>query len=143
MKIIKTESEIETELAGKNFAKNLEHCDLVLLNGELASGKTAFTRGICENFSCADQVSSPTFTIVNQYVGELIIFHSDLYRLDTCDSEKIREIYDLASRDEGILIIEWGQRLSSALPDHYQIEFQINKSNPDCRQIKIQKVFAS
>ena len=72
---IKTNSEEETLNLGKKFAKVIKSGDIIAMFGELGAGKTAFVRGVASEFDCAENVSSPTFAIVNEYIGKIKIYH--------------------------------------------------------------------
>lgn len=110
-----TFSESETVTAGKSLSVSLSVGDVVAITGQLGAGKTAFTRGVVEGLGIESIVSSPTFTIVNEYHGEFPLFHFDMYRLENED-----ELYDIGWHDYlsscGICVIEWGDRVSKALP---------------------------
>jgi tRNA threonylcarbamoyladenosine biosynthesis protein TsaE len=103
-----TRSEEETVAAGRAFGRTLREGAAVLLTGPLGAGKTAFTRGIAEGLGCdPEDVSSPTFTIVQEYSGRVRLQHVDLYRLAPA------EVDDLALEDlwEGsVLVVEWPDR---------------------------------
>ena len=109
-------SESETAAIGRSLARTLAAGDVVLLTGDLGAGKTAFVKGVAEGLGVpADEVTSPTFTLVQEYRGgRLTLFHVDLYRLDDP-----REIADLGL-DElgegGVLAIEWAEKLPAAFP---------------------------
>jgi tRNA threonylcarbamoyladenosine biosynthesis protein TsaE len=110
---ITTHSEAETAAAGRKLAVTLSAGDVVLLYGDLGAGKTAFVRGLAEGLGIArDEVSSPTFTLVQEYRGgRMTLFHVDLYRLNDP-----REIDDLGldeMTEGGVLAIEWAEKLSS------------------------------
>ena len=81
--VIITHSEAETEAAGCQLADKLKSGDCVALYGSLGSGKTAFTRGLCQGFQCTVDAHSPTYNIVNIYPGSIEIVHIDLYRVDS------------------------------------------------------------
>ena len=105
-----THSEEETAAAGRDLAASLAAGDVVLLYGDLGAGKTAFVRGLAEGLGVdRDQVSSPTFTLVQEYRGgRLTLFHVDLYRLDDA-----REIDDLGLDEiavDGVMAIEWAEK---------------------------------
>ena len=111
METFTTESESDTAVLGRRLASALRRGDVVLLYGDLGAGKTAFTRGLAEGLGVPpDDVSSPTFTIVQEYRGgRLPLYHADLYRLNDA-----REIDDLGLEEiaaEGVLTIEWADRL--------------------------------
>lgn len=101
-------SEADTERIGAEFAATLEPGAVVLLNGPLGAGKTAFVRGMARGVGAsAADVSSPTFTLLQEYAGRLTLFHADLYRLQP------REVDDLGLLElsaDGILAVEWPER---------------------------------
>jgi tRNA threonylcarbamoyladenosine biosynthesis protein TsaE len=110
-----THSESESAAVGRDLAQSLRAGDTVLLHGELGAGKTAFVRGLAEGLGApADAVSSPTFTLIQEYRGgRLPLFHVDLYRLDDP-----REIDDLGLEEiaaDGVLAIEWAEKLPRRL----------------------------
>ncbi len=110
-----TYGEEETRALGRVFAGELPPDAVVAFSGDLGSGKTAVIRGICDTFRCSEQVSSPTFTIVNEYVGSRSIRHCDLYRLDRI--EDMLEIgLDALFRESGTVLIEWAERALPLLP---------------------------
>jgi len=108
---VATGSELETAAVGRDLARTLNAGDVVLLHGDLGAGKTAFVKGLAEGLGVApEEVSSPTFTLVQEYRGgRLTLFHVDLYRLDDP-----REIADLGLDEiaaDGVLAIEWAEKL--------------------------------
>jgi tRNA threonylcarbamoyladenosine biosynthesis protein TsaE len=130
-----THSEIETAAAGRDLASRLSSGSVVLLFGDLGAGKTAFVRGLAEGLGIpAEHVSSPTFTIMQEYRGgRLPLFHVDLYRLN--DS---REVDDLGLDEiaaEGVLAIEWGEKLRE-VPDG-AIGIRITDAGGDTRTIEL------
>ena len=134
-----SKSEQDTIDFAKEFAKNLKIGDVVVLTGELGSGKTKFTQGILEYFGLENEISSPTFTIVNEHHSEdknVNIFHFDVYRLSDID-----EFYAIGGEDyfdKGISIIEWGELIEDILPaSHIKIKFKKNEENPNCRELQI------
>ncbi|MDR0858859.1 MAG: tRNA (adenosine(37)-N6)-threonylcarbamoyltransferase complex ATPase subunit type 1 TsaE [Oscillospiraceae bacterium] len=105
-----THSEAETEELGRVLGTSLVPGSVVALSGNLGAGKTAFTRGIASALGIAEGVSSPTFTVVNEYLnGSVPLFHFDLYRLSGAD-----EVYDIGWDDYlgrgGIIVAEWSER---------------------------------
>lgn len=110
--IIVTCSEEETSAAGDRFAARVRPGDVVLLHGDLGAGKTAFVRGLARGLGASpDEVSSPTFTLVQEYRGRVTLYHVDLYRL------KPIEVADLGLDEltEGAVVaIEWAERWSDA-----------------------------
>lgn len=135
-----SKSEQDTINFAKDFAKNLKTGDIIVLSGELGSGKTKFTQGILEYFGLENEISSPTFTVVNEHhAQDLNIYHFDVYRLEDTD-----EFYAIGGEEyfeNGISIIEWGEIIESILPKGYiKITFKKNNENPDYRELKIEKI---
>lgn len=130
-------SEKETKKIAKNFAKSLDSKSVIVLTGELGSGKTKFVEGFLSYFGLEKEISSPTFTIVNEYKKRNInIYHFDVYRLSDID-----EFYEIGGDeyfDKGIVLIEWGELIKEALPDDYiQITFSKNDLNENSRKLEI------
>jgi tRNA threonylcarbamoyladenosine biosynthesis protein TsaE len=132
-----THSEAETAAAGRKLAAALHAGSVVLLRGDLGAGKTAFVRGLAEGLGIpADAVSSPTFTLIQEYRGgRLPLFHVDLYRLDDP-----REIDDLGLEEiaqDGVLAIEWAEKLPR-LPANGTVVC-IEHGDGDSRALTIQR----
>ncbi len=110
-----TNRESETITLGNNIGKLLQSGDVVALVGDLGSGKTCLVRGICNGLNCVDDISSPTFTIINEYQGKYPVFHFDFYRI-----ESDQEIFDLGYEeyfyDSGVCLVEWADRALAFLP---------------------------
>ena len=106
----------ETEQFGEEVAKSLRGGDVLAFTGSLGMGKTAFTRGLARGLGCRGRVTSPTFTIVNEYDGKTPLFHFDMYRLGSSD-----ELFDIGWDDylarDGVCAVAWSERVSDALPD--------------------------
>ena len=119
----------------KDFAKNLKIGDVIILLGDLGSGKTKFTEGILSYFGIENEISSPTFTIVNEYNSDKVnIYHFDVYRLK--DSSEFYSIGGDEYFDKGICIIEWGDIIEDALPREYtSITFERNDENENYRNL--------
>ncbi len=115
MKKYISNSEEETRRAAAEIAAGLKPGDVIALNGDLGAGKTAFVKGIAEYFSCEDDVTSPTFTLVNEYGGDVCIYHFDVYRLENPSIEECDWMDDYFFGD-GICIIEWADNIKSVLP---------------------------
>ena len=135
---IVSNSEMETKELAKKIAKQLNNNSVIVLEGDLGAGKTKFTEGILEYFNLADEISSPTFTIVNEYNRESInIYHFDVYRLADID-----EFYAIGGDEyfgKGICIIEWGEIVEKTIPkDHIKIKIERNFENENSRNIKIE-----
>lgn len=134
-------SELDTINFAKNLASKLQPKDVIVLTGNLGSGKTKFTEGILTFFGLENEISSPTFTIVNEYIkenlnGNINIYHFDVYRLE--DSSEFYEIGGEEYFENGICIIEWGELIEDALPNEYiQIEFEKNQDDENSRILNI------
>ena len=134
-----SKSESDTIAFAKEFAKGLDKYDTIVLTGDLGSGKTKFTQGILEYFGLDDEISSPTFTIVNEYINdEIKIFHFDVYRLNNED-----DFYDIGGDEylgKGLSIIEWGEKIKNALPPKtIYINFEKNNEDENQRIILINR----
>ena len=119
---ILTTGEAETTAAGEAFAARVGAGDVLLLVGDLGAGKTAFVRGLANGLGApADAVTSPTFTLVQEYPGRLTLFHADLYRLAPA------EVADLGLEDisaGGVLAVEWADRWEDAPGAAWHIMFE-------------------
>jgi len=108
-------SDAETMAWGEKLSRSLRPGDVVAFFGDLGSGKTRTVQGICRGLGCFEQVSSPTFTLINEYSGKFPVYHFDLYRI-----ESEREIYDLGYEEyfngDGVCLIEWAERIARLLP---------------------------
>ena len=120
-KTITTHSEEETAAVGRDLAATLSAGDVVLLFGDLGAGKTAFVRGLAEGLGVSrDEVSSPTFTLIQEYRdGRLPLFHVDLYRIE--DPREFDELGLDEIAEDGVLAIEWAERLPGPPPDAIRI----------------------
>ena len=123
----------------RDFAKNLKIGDVVVLIGDLGSGKTKFTEGILSYFGIENEISSPTFTIVNEYNSDNVnIYHFDVYRLN--NSSDFYSIGGDEYFDKGISIIEWGDIIEDALPQKYtRITFERDLENENYRNLIIER----
>jgi len=123
MTVIETASEGETEQAGRALAPRLRAGDVVLLEGTLGAGKTAFVRGLATGLGLSpDAVSSPTFTIVQEYRGPVTLQHIDLYRLTPTDVDDLA-LEDLI--DDAIAAIEWPDRWHRAPADSVRVTIDV------------------
>jgi len=120
-----TRSEDETAGVARELAATLKAGDVVLLSGNLGAGKTAFVRGLASGLGIdAEDVSSPTFTLVHEYRGgRLTLYHADLYRLEKIATEDLG-LEEMGIAD-GVLAIEWPDRLAHALPDAREVRIEI------------------
>jgi tRNA threonylcarbamoyladenosine biosynthesis protein TsaE len=127
-------SEEETSSAGERFAGQLEAGDVVLLYGDLGAGKTAFVRGIARGLGASgDEVTSPTFTLMQEYRGRLTLVHVDLYRLSP---EEVSALgIEESTDDPAVIAIEWAERWNGAPPDAWDV--RISDEGDDKRRITI------
>lgn len=111
-----SKSEHDTEELGRRFASGLPGGTVVAMYGDLGAGKTAFVRGMARGMGLDCRVSSPTFTIVNEYLGQRELIHFDMYRLSSAD-----ELFDIGWEDYlargGVCAVEWSENVDDALDD--------------------------
>lgn len=106
----------ETRKIAFEFAKTLDSGDVLCMYGDLGVGKTAFVQGLAKGLGIDDHITSPTFTIVNEYSGTLPLYHFDVYRI--ADSGEMFEIgYEEYVYGDGVSVIEWPQLIADILPD--------------------------
>lgn len=137
--IYHTKSAVETEALGEKLAGKLRGGEVIAFTGDLGAGKTAFTRGLARGLGITDRVTSPTFTIVNEYEGgRLPLFHFDMYRLSSSD-----ELYDIGWEDYlargGVCAVEWSEIVEDAL-EADAIRVDIKNDGDDCRSVAIMGV---
>ena len=137
-----THNEAETEALGARLAAVLSPGAVVAYRGGLGMGKTAFTRGLARGLGYAGRVTSPTFTIVNEYEGgRLPLFHFDMYRL--ADAE---ELFDIGWEDYldrgGVCAVEWSEQVAEALPEgSILVTLSRRREDPAWRTITIEGAF--
>ena len=127
----------ETKQFGRLLSRHLPERGVVLLIGDLGAGKTTLTKGIVEGLgvSPADEVTSPTYTIVHEYGDPTRVYHVDLYRLDTEQEVRALGFEELLERN-ALILIEWGERFPSQLPED-RIEITLTADDDDRRTIVI------
>ena len=133
-----THSVDETEALGERLAKTLHGGEIIAFTGDLGAGKTAFTRGLARGLGIPMRVTSPTYTIVNEYLtGRIPLFHFDMYRL--CSSD---ELFDIGWEDYlargGVCAVEWSENVEDALRDAIHITIEKDPLEPDTRRITIE-----
>ena len=131
-----THSPAETEAVGEALAKTLRPGTVLAFRGDLGAGKTAFTRGLGRGLGCTERVTSPTYTIVNEYTsGRLPLFHFDMYRLRSSE-----DLFDIGWEDYlergGVCAVEWSENVADALDG--AIWITIEKTGDDSRRILIE-----
>lgn len=137
MKEYITKNEHETELVGEGFAAALPKGAVIAMYGDLGAGKTAFVRGMAKGMGLDCRVSSPTFTIVNEYLGERELIHFDMYRLSDAD-----ELFDIGWEDYlnrgAVCAVEWSENVEDAFfGDEYVV--RIEKLGDSERKITIEE----
>jgi len=132
-----TRSDEETRALGRQLALSLPQRGVVLLIGELGAGKTTLAKGIVEgrNAAPADEVSSPTFTLIHEYGNPVSVYHADLYRLDTAEQVRrlgLDEIFDRPA----LTLVEWGERFPEIFPKD-RTEIRISDAGEDLRKFEL------
>ena len=141
--VIETNSAKETFDAGYRLAQSVQPGQIYCLNGDLGVGKTAFVQGLAKGLGIDEPITSPTFTIVNEYSGRLPLYHFDVYRI--ADSDEMYEIgYEEYVYGDGVSVIEWPQLIDDILPEkRYDVTISKDYSRHDnYRKIEIQKTEA-
>ena len=131
-----TNSPVETEAIGAALGKLLTPGTVIAYRGDLGAGKTAFTRGLARGLGCSETVTSPTYTIVNEYLGgRLPLFHFDMYRLHYSD-----DLWDIGWEDYldrgGVCAVEWSENVDDAMED--AIYITIEKLGEETRRITVE-----
>lgn len=131
-----TNSPEETEAVGQALGKVLQPGTVLAYTGDLGAGKTAFTRGLARGLGSTEQVTSPTYTIVNEYLsGRLPLFHFDMYRLASAD-----DLWDIGWEDyldrNGVCAVEWSENVTEAMEN--AIWVRIEKTGEESRRITIE-----
>lgn len=138
MEIFESKSNQDTMNIACDFSTRLKGGAVVALIGDLGAGKTAFVKGIARHFNSPNDVVSPTYTLVNEYNGDLKIYHFDVYRLDNPSIDECDWI-DEYLFGNGICVIEWADNIKAVLPDN-TIRVEINTDpakGENYREIKI------
>ena len=133
-----TKSPEQTELLGKKLAAFLRPGDVIAYYGDLGAGKTAFTHGLAAGLGIREAVTSPTYTIVNEYLsGRMPLFHFDMYRLSSSE-----ELFDIGWEDYlargGVCAVEWSENVADALTDAISITIEKDPAQLDWRKITIE-----
>lgn len=135
--IIITNSEKETENAGERLGSRIRDGSVIAMYGDLGAGKTAFVRGLARGMGIDARVSSPTFTIVNEYIGARTLLHFDMYRLDSAE-----ELFDIGWEDyiarNAVCAVEWSENVQDAFFGD-EIRLTIKKQSDTQREITIEE----
>ena len=131
-----TSSPAQTETVGEKLGQVLQPGTVIAYRGDLGAGKTAFTRGLARGLGCGEQVTSPTYTIVNEYLtGRMPLFHFDMYRLRSAE-----DLWDIGWEDYldrgGVCAVEWSENVTEAMEDALIVT--IEKTGEESRQITIE-----
>jgi tRNA threonylcarbamoyladenosine biosynthesis protein TsaE len=128
--MLQTKDATETEAVGEALGAQLRLGDLVVLTGDLGTGKTTFTKGLARGLGVTDRVTSPTFTIVQEYDGRVPVAHVDVYRL-----ERIQELHDFGFEElleTRVTVVEWGEAIALVLPrDRIDIRIAMDEARGD------------
>ena len=133
---VKTSSPQETLNFAREFSGSLKPGDVIALSGPLGAGKTLFVLGVAEALKINEPITSPTFTIISEYYGDMPLYHMDLYRLGTPEEFTWLGTEEMLNGD-GITMIEWSERAESELPER-TIHVKIKILDENSREITVQ-----
>ena len=128
----------ETRNFAKQFASDLKAGDIVLLTGDLGAGKTTLVKAIAKELGYDGLVTSPTFTLLNQYSGKLPIYHFDMYRLKSTAEAIESGLDEVLKQSDGVCFVEWPQKVASILPEK-NIMLDISILGDNARKFKVVK----
>ncbi len=128
----------ETILIAQNFAETLKGGEVIAFRGDLGAGKTCFTRGLAKGLNYNGDVTSPTFALINEYLGgKFDIFHFDMYRISSWDELYSSGYFEYLEQG-GILVLEWSENIENALPNN-TIYVELETKDETTRKITIHK----
>lgn len=128
----------ETEKIASQFAETLKGGEVVAFKGGLGMGKTCFTRGLAKGLGYAGEVTSPTFALINEYLGgKLNVYHFDMYRIDSWEDLYSSGFFEYIE-ENGIVVVEWSENIENALPDN-TVFVEIKSLDEEKREISIYK----
>jgi tRNA threonylcarbamoyladenosine biosynthesis protein TsaE len=145
MKTYVTKNERQTIKLGKKLAKRFFAGLIVVLNGDLGAGKTVLSKGFAKGLNILEPITSPTFTIMNEYRGNLPLYHFDMYRLEDASEAYEFGLTDYFVKSEntsvtpGVAVIEWAEKVASLLPEKPVITIHIKKLGDNKRQIEVEE----
>lgn len=129
-----TQSTEETSKIGEQLGKLVDIGNIICLSGDLGAGKTAFTKGLAKGLGVGDYVTSPTYTIINEYEGRLPLYHFDVYRLND-----VEEMYELGYEEyffgDGVVVLEWADIVKEIIPKERLWITILNSKGDDSREI--------
>ena len=133
-----SKSESDTESIAEDFAKTLSGGEVIAFRGGLGMGKTCFTRGLARGLGFSGAVTSPTFALINEYIGgRLSVYHFDMYRISSWEELYSSGFFEY-SEENGVVVAEWSENIENALPENtVYIEFQ--RLSEESRRISIYK----
>ena len=141
---LRSQSEQETILLGEQIAAQFQPGDVITLEGDLGAGKTEFVKGVCRYFEVSDLVTSPTFSIINQYDGTMAggepvkLYHVDLYRIDSPAELAEVGFDDMVFTPNAIKLIEWPEKAGDRMPErHWKIVIEQDEESDDARLITV------
>ncbi len=115
MAVYKTNSPLQSIELGKKVGSLLKGGEVIAYTGDLGAGKTTFTRGLAMGMGLSDDVTSPTFTLVNEYTGKINLYHFDMYRIMNSTEIEVTGFYEYMTKNN-VLAVEWSENISDALP---------------------------
>ena len=131
----------QTQIFAQNFAKSIKVPTVINLVGDLGSGKTTFTQGFIKGLGITDYVTSPTFTLLNEYYKDFPVYHFDMYRIENPEETQqlgFEEYFDLNCL-QGVTLVEWAEKTPHLLPSSY-IKIQIKKIDDTTREFVVSSV---
>lgn len=133
-----TSSANETMEFAKNFAKTIKAPKIIVLSGDLGAGKTTFTKGFAEGLGISEIITSPTFTLLNEYTGNERMYHFDMYRLSSKEEAYELGFEDYFKKNDGIVLVEWAENVEGLFSPPYT-KITIEKISDNEREIKIEE----
>lgn len=133
MASIQTNSELETLRIAEKLALLVKPGDVITLEGDLGAGKTTFTKGLAKGLGIIRNISSPTFTIIKEYQGEIPLYHMDVYRLEHSEEDIGFEEY---FNGDGVCVVEWAQFIEEYLPAE-RLDIRISYMDEQKRNIEL------
>tara|TARA_B100000902_G_scaffold186578_1_gene178860 strand:- start:96 stop:524 length:429 start_codon:yes stop_codon:yes gene_type:complete len=129
----------ETQKFAESFSEHINPGQIIALIGDLGSGKTTFSQGFARGLGIKEKVISPTFKLVSEYYGQILLLHIDCYRLKNINEFLIIGGEEILSKKDAIVLIEWPERIKSMWSDDWiYISFKMSKKEPDVREVIIE-----